>query len=303
MDARARAWAAGALTGTLMAGWGGASPAQVPPPPTTFPTSLKGDALLGWLRRETDITPGQVVAVSPSAITAIVSSFPGGGGQGPRVVIRGEAVDRAAALRDGALSWHVSLNADCANRRVQLGETTGYAERNLLGPRQTLRPAEPEWRTPEPGTPMESAWRAACEPGFQRPLEAARSETAQAPIPTAPPDAPQYRAAPPAPAPAAEPTAAPQASEPERQPRGARVRASTVSVQVMASASEAEARAALARLGPRLDGRETRVETAQVQGRTWWRALVTGFADRGEAARFCEALKADGQACFVRPGG
>lgn len=292
MGARAGAWAA-----ALVVVWGGASLAQAPSPPAAFPRSLERQPLLDWLRRETDITPGQVVAVGASAVTAIVSIFPAANGPGPRVVIRAEATDRAAAARDGALSWHVSLNADCDRRRVQLGETTGYRERNLLGERWMLRPAEPDWRTPEPGTPLESVWRAVCEPGFRRPLEVARLDTAQGPIPTAPREPPQVRSAPP------DPASEPPPAEPARSVSQPRAPASGASVQVLASPSEAAARAALARLGPELDGRSGRVERAQVQGRTWYRAIITGFENRAEAGRFCETLRSAGQACFVRPGG
>jgi DNA polymerase-3 subunit beta len=38
---------------------------------------------------------------------------------------------------------------------VKLGDTTGYPERNLLGERKVLRPAEADWRSPEAGTASE----------------------------------------------------------------------------------------------------------------------------------------------------
>jgi hypothetical protein len=42
------------------------------------------------------------------------------------------------------------------------------------------------------------------------------------------------------------------------------------------------------------------VEKADVGGRTWYRAVVGGFADSGEANGFCANLKAAGRGCFVR---
>jgi hypothetical protein len=258
-------------------------------PVASFPSSLDREALLAWLRRDTDITPSQVVAVTPQTLTAVVSAFPAGGGQGPRLVIRAEALTAQTAARTGALSWHVSLNADCDTRRIRMGETTGYPERNLLGERQTLRGAEQAWRAPEPGTALENAWRAACEPAFRGPLmDAGRVEVARTDPPT--PKTP----------PTSAPTPPALAQEPARRAVRPAAAVSRAVVQVGAYASEAEARRALADLGPRLAGREPRVETAEVGGKVWRRALVTGFSDLGEAQRFCERLKATGQNCLAR---
>ncbi|HEY0646807.1 SPOR domain-containing protein, partial [Phenylobacterium sp.] len=70
--------------------------------------------------------------------------------------------------------------------------------------------------------------------------------------------------------------------------------------QVGASPSDADARGLLAALGSSVGGRETWVEKAAVGGRTWYRAVVGGFADAGEASGFCAGLKAAGRDCFVR---
>ena len=53
----------------------------------SFPVALEREALLVWMQRETDILPDQVVAVTPQALTSIVSRFPTGAGPGPRLVI------------------------------------------------------------------------------------------------------------------------------------------------------------------------------------------------------------------------
>jgi hypothetical protein len=270
----------------------------------SFPAALEREALLVWMQRETDILPSQVVAVTPQALTSVMSSFPNGAGSGPRLVIRAEALSSELQSRTGALSWHVSLNADCENRRIKLGETTGYSERNLLGERKVLRAAETGWRTPEPGTAVDHAWRAACEPGFAGPFKSSAVKLAQAesPRPSAVPEPgpqtpPQARAV----APVAAVAVARPAIPPVTLPASAK--SAGVAAQLGAVGSDAAARALLVSLRGRLAGRTTWVERADVAGRTWHRALAGGFADAAEATRFCAGLKAAGQSCFVRSGG
>lgn len=321
-----------AVTGALaLAGWTNCAWAQGAPQPR-FPDALDRESLLVWLKRETDITPGRVLAVTPPAVTALVSTFPDGSDGNARVVIRAEALSPDTYGRTGALSWHVSLSADCAHRRLRMGETTGYTERNLLGERRSLRPADTVWRAPEPGTALESAWLAACDPAFRGPLNDASAIT------TAGSDSPlrkvqalegprEYAAevAPPRPAPARAVKAAPL---PAKAPPPAKSRALTIAkaapptlkgfiparamiatapklrsagpvmAQLGAYGSESQARAVLVGIKSKLGGHATRIETATVDGKTWRRALVTGFADSAEASRFCASLKA--QACFAR---
>lgn len=254
-----------------------------------FPSSLEREPLLAWLERETDIAPERVVAVTPQAVTSLVSTFPASAGAEPRVVIRAEALNAETYSRTGALSWHVSLSADCKGRRVKLGDTTGYLERNLLGDRKLLRGAESEWRAPGVGTALDAAWRSACEDDFKGPFQATGLKVARADAPaSAPAKTPPASRPPP---PAAKTIAKPGAAAPKS---GGPV------VQVGASTSEAEARALLTSLGGRLRGRSSWIETAQVDGKTWRRAVVGGFADGADAARFCADLKTVGRSCFVR---
>jgi len=262
-----------------------------------FPVSLEREPLLQWLQRETDILPDRVVAVTPQALTSVVSTFPAGGGQGPRVVIRAEALSPDTYARTGALSWHVSLSADCSGRRVRLGETTGYPQRNLLGERKLLRPAEAEWRAPERGTALDNAWRAACEPDFKGPFQAKAVKVAQPDGAPPPPAAPKPEPVAPTPPPTPK-AAAPRPPAAAPAPR----RAGGLVAQVGASPSDADARGLLAALGASLGGRETWVEKAAVGGKTWYRAVVGGFEDGAEAAGFCASLKAAGRDCFVRAG-
>lgn len=267
----------------------GAAHAQEGP---SFPGALDRQTLMTWLSRETDIAPDRVVAVTPQALTSVVSTFPAGAGMGPRVVIRAEALSAETAARTGALSWHVSLSADCQNRRVRLGETTGYTQRNLLGERRTLRSAEADWRQPEEGTALDYALRAACDADFKGPFATAAVKVAETEG-TRPPPAPTVAAPPPPPAPVAAP-AKPAPAKPV-------VRAATgVAVQIGATPAEADARALIRSISGLVAQRPTWIETAEVGGRTWRRALVGGFADTAEAARFCETVKGKGRACFVR---
>lgn len=312
-----RAWPM--MAGMVVAMAAGDGLAQGAP---SFPASLEREPLLSWLQRETDIQADRVVAVTPQALTAVVSTFPAGGGQGPRVVIRAEALNGETYARTGALSWHVSLSADCTGHRVKLGETTGYPGRNLLGERRVLRPAENDWRQPEAGTALDNAWRAACDATFRGPFDtgAPRPAASDAPLVTAPPvprpapvapteaktiaakpDGPSMLAPAPRPAPATRP--APSAPRPSPAPKPAAAAASppvsggAVSVQVGSFPDQASANAALGRLG---DGRPHRVESAVVAGRTWYRAVVAGFASAADAGRYCDARKARGDACMVR---
>jgi cell division protein FtsN len=68
-------------------------------------------------------------------------------------------------------------------------------------------------------------------------------------------------------------------------------------VQIGAFPDQASATAALARLG---DGQTHATESAVVGGRTWYRAVVGGFASAEAANRYCAARKAKGGVCFVR---
>jgi hypothetical protein len=47
-------------------------------------------------------------------------------------------------------------------------------------------------------------------------------------------------------------------------------------------------------------GKGRRVEALSKDGKTLYRAYVTGFASRGSAQAFCDKLKAAGRSCFVK---
>jgi hypothetical protein len=77
-----------------------------------------------------------------------------------------------------------------------------------------------------------------------------------------------------------------------------------VSVQIGASPNPKDAQTVLDRFhkkfGGELGGLTTSVASVQIDGKTVSRALVTGFKTTIEATRYCQALNAQGQPCFVR---
>jgi hypothetical protein len=253
---------------------------------------IQRSQLAAWLAKETDIRPETVVAVSPEALLAIMQSRVVGGAVA--VTVRGEALTPEVFARDKVLSWHATVQVDCAGRKVRQGPTTGYAARNLLFEGRQLRAADTDWIQPAAGEPLDQVRRAVCETGFQSPL------TDTPPPPLLPPAEPAPAPAPKTMAPAPPPT--PPKAAPQLAPRA--VSRAGVSAQIAAAGSEAEAERALAdlraRLPGRMDGLETRIVKAVVGGKTYHRAIIHGFPDKGAAIAFCAALQAAQQACFVR---
>lgn len=93
-------------------------------------------------------------------------------------------------------------------------------------------------------------------------------------------------------------------AEPKASPPTVRHGNSPYLVQVGASPSQDDAKGLLGRLqkkfGGELSGLKTEIVTANPDGKTVYRVLISGFAAAGDANRLCAALKAGGQACFVR---
>jgi len=79
---------------------------------------------------------------------------------------------------------------------------------------------------------------------------------------------------------------------------------SPYAVQVGASPSQDDAKGLIGRVQKKfageVSGLKTDVVAATVDGKTVYRALISGFAGAGDANALCEQLKAAGQACFVR---
>jgi len=173
-----------------------------------------------------------------------------------------------------------------------------YTEGESLSAEPKLAPP-PEQPLPRPTVPA--------------PIPVAPVAPASAPVAKAPaaPPAPTPAAKAPAatPAPKAAPAPAPVAAAPKAPatpapaPKTA-APASASAVQIGAFSSPALADDGWSRLARSLPGqmagRSKRIEEIQSDGRTLYRALVTGFASRAEAIDFCAALQARGESCAVR---
>ena len=263
-----------------------------------YPASLDGPTLTAWLRQANDIAPEQVVAVSPSAATAILDRIPPTRGRA-EVRLRALALTPQSASRSGVAAWEMQLQVECRTGDVRLGATTGYPSRENRDEEVTLSAGDDRWRKPQPGTVLESAVRAVCDPKFRPPLAASTHRIAQAPAPGKPAKITK---------PALRPRAAPSAAAASRDAVAkepalpAPARGGKGAIQVVSSPDEAETRATLSRLKRRygLNGYPTKVEPANVGGRTTYRGVIAGFASRSDALSFCRTLEKRGQDCLAR---
>ncbi len=277
----------------------------------SYPPSRALGDIAAWLQRETPILPGQVVDISPSAVTAVTAAQPTGQPRGFLANIVSEAVDPQILAHEEVASWSIPVEVDCDRRIVRLGVMTGFRTRDLRTDPRTVRDADDVWVNPAPSAPLGAVMRALCDREFRRPLDSKLKVAAARPVPSpraapAPAPQPSAPAADPPRTPALRSTLAPASSAPAkpRATAAAAVAAGGVAVQIGASPDAKDAQGLLARLKTKfaadVGGHSTEVVTAEVDGKTVHRALITGFGSAAEASSLCEKLKAGGQACFVR---
>ena len=174
-----------------------------------------------------------------------------------------------------------------------------YASQNVpetpAGAQPNFAPApeQPQPR-PEPQLQVQTV-----EPSAVHPVPG----TAPAP---ARPAAPQPAPAPAQPAPAATaalrpaqpaPAAPPAAAAPPVSAGGAMVQIGAFSSQALADKGYSDIAAAFP---GQMAGKTKRVEPLARDGKTLYRGMIGGFADRNAAQAFCNALKAAGRTCLVR---
>jgi hypothetical protein len=289
IDGDRRSLAAIGLVAALAVG--AASPAAGQAAAISYPPSRSLSDVAAWLRRDTPISPAQVVDISPSAVAAVTAVTPTDAPRGFLATIDYEAMNPEIESHDGIASWSIPVQVDCDRRAVRLGIMTGFRNRDLRTDPKVLRPADTAFVTPTPAAPLGSAIRALCDRDFRRPLVGGRFKAAlKAPDkPPRPPVAP------------ADPLMGAATPKPAPKPAAGQSR---VSVQIGASPSLPDARTLLARLRKKspalLAGLTTDVATVEVDGKAVNRVLISGFGTPAEAAQLCEKLKAEGQACFVR---
>jgi cell division septation protein DedD len=294
-----------------------AAPAAAQTVPVSYPPSRALSDVGAWLQRETPIAPGQVVDVSPSAVTAVTGVQPTGQPRGFLANISSEALDPQILSHEAIASWSIPVEVDCDKRTVRLGVMTGFASRDLRSDPKTVRAADSNWVAPTATAPLGAVIRALCDRNFRRPLEGKVKLTStggKAPETATPPSAPEPKAARAAPAlrpalpapgtavvdaaPAAKPAAAKAA------PAKASAGGGAIAVQIGASPSQADIQTLLtkakAKFAADMRGLKAAVATVQIDGKTVNRALISGFGTNAEANAFCKKLVAEGQACFIR---
>lgn len=301
------------------------APAKAAPPNDglTFPAALEPGVLVDWLKRETDIPPSAVVAISPLAVVAIMQTKPMVSPEGFEVTLQAETVDAGFSRQEGLASWNATMKLACKDRTFSMGEVTAHTARNLKGQSRPIQTALAGWNPVTPGTMQGQIWNARCGDGFRAPLgdapkPAPAPPMTAAPAPASPPlVAPPTKPEPtPAPTPAATPKPAPAPAPPRATPPAAKppVAKPTAkapaasgrpsSAQILSAPTSDEATRALAKLKSRLPsemaGLKTSVVAVVTDGKTRYRAIVSGFPSPGDAGRFCEKVTAAGGKCLQR---
>lgn len=311
---RSLSLSAAALVLSLGAALGSAAPASAQALPVSYPPSRSLADITTWLQRETPIAPGQVVDISPSAVTAVTSAQPTGQPRGFLAAISSEALDPQILSHEGIASWSIPVEIDCDKRSVRLGVMTGFVGRDLRNDPKTVREADANWVTPTANAPLGSVIRALCDRDFRRPLMGKVKATAGKSAEPAKPSAevvaraepPEPRAARTVPTlrpalPPAKPIGEAEAASPKAKPPAG---GGSIAVQIGASPSRPDIEGLLTRFKKKfageMGGLSGSVATVQVDGKTVNRALISGFGTSAEANAFCKKLSADGQACFIR---
>lgn len=164
-------------------------------------------------------------------------------------------------------------------------------------------PAAPPPPSPSPSPDGPIATAVMHTPRETQPAAAPVAPRAEAPAVEPPPQKPQTipQAAPPPAPPAARPETKPEPKPRPAPPKPPTASGGPVTAQVGALDSEADARRALKALSGLMAGAMTpQVQTVKVGERTFYRAVIGGFASRAEANAFCAAVARKGGDCLVR---
>ena len=253
-------------------------------PNGTYPAAPTAAAISEWLRNNTNISPAAAIAVGSDMVVSIARFGTPDQATGTikDVTLRGEAISPKFSDLIRGRSTMVAMDVDCDKSMILIHQTDVYPQSNLVGTARVL-PGSKQWIKPVGTAYLADTITAVCKARGPSTMRAAE----QAPEP-APPSAP-----PP-----------PQSQPQPAAPSYSTAAASGVEVQIVAAGSAEAAEAALNAVRGALPGQtgayRSRIQAIEVGGRTFYRALFTGFADRSAAMTLCNTLKASGRNCLVR---
>lgn len=268
-----------------------------PPAPAgpDAPASTSEADTLHWIAARTSISRAMILMVEPKAVVALRARASPAMGAVVRVDLHEELTDAAAATR----SARFLVDLDCSTRSFRIVERRMYPLPDLRGEPQADLAAR-AWSPINEGSPVASAWRAACTPGFVYPY----ASLAAASVPAAPPErtaAPRMlkTAAAPARAPAPAPAEPPAPEPPGPGPTGGAYTAVLGSYSVSANAKGASDRLDRS-LASQMAGHRKALTAATVKGTSYTVLTVSGFATAGEAGAFCTSARGIGLECFAK---
>jgi hypothetical protein len=274
------------------------------------------EAAIRSLRGWTGLPARATVAVTPEMAVALIGR--GASGKAPGrldgVELQGEVLDEAFAQARGWRSMRLKVDIACRDGGATWARRmTVYPNHDRGGgARDAATPAG--WVRPKPEAYLGQVVTALCGQSVAMNGEAPPpSPLSTSPLSTSPlspePPAAALADASPAPPRRTPPVLRPAMPLPSAPPAApskpaAHAGPDGVSVQIAASPVEAEAERANDGAARRLIGADPalrfHVEPARSADRPMFRALVSGFADRPAAQRWCAALRAAGGACFIR---
>lgn len=253
-----------------------------------FPAAGDARSILQWLTANTSMNPAKVILAGPGSVVAVTRADPPGAIR--TALLRAEVIDPNLAVAGGYLSWAGEIEIDCQAPRYRYMELLRFPERDLLD----IPKGAPsgEWSRPAPSSDEGRIVSALCDDRFRGPYGFPVAAGKAGPAVT-PSDLPPQT--PPAPTPEAAPSP---------MPRRSAVADGDFTVQVASVSDREQALRLLRNLleGPlRARGLTSSVRQTAVDGRVFYRALLSGFASRTDAAAVCADLKGQGVDCFVRP--
>ncbi len=240
---------------------------DTPPPIETpaYPDASDPAALGRWFALTTHLSARSIMAITDNAIFAI---FAQRSHKGLALVdLHEEVISPDFAEAAGGRSLHIRLQINCVKRQVRLMALDLYAGANLTGD-SVHRAPENDWTAPSPGTYVSDALHAACDADYKSPFAAvavAQTDTpAQAKVrivktPSAPPSG-------------------------------------TTAVAQVGAFSGADSAASTWRAIRNAFPTQTEPLTftaipVTAGGRSFFRAVVSGFAKAGDAGAFCAQLQ------------